>query len=197
MKCFKKCLSGILAAILALTALAGCTASGFTYNKKELIAQVGDFDGVVYEDLGEGQASILENILHEELEKLGSDEQYGSPTPFEMFAEYSDYSAGPRARLIDELGISADTRDYWYLSIITLGDFSSVQFKNNLEKEFAENIRIYRYNGLLNLVNERNGEKVPYSTPYSTRGTVSLKIITCSGKQYLVGVWKIAASAKP
>lgn len=195
MKCFKKCLSGILAAILALTALAGCTASGFTYNKKELIAQVGDFDGVVYEDLGEGQASILENILHEELERLGPDEQYGSPTPFDIFA--SDYSAGPRARLIDELGISADTRDYWYLSIITLGDFSSVQFKNNLEKEFAENIRSYRYNGLLNLVNERNGEKVPYSTPYSTRGTVSLKLITCSGRQYLVGVWKIAASAKP
>lgn len=193
MKCFKKCLSGILAAILALTALAGCTASGFTYNKKELIAQVGDFDGVVYEDLGEGQASILENILHEELERLGPDEQYGSPTPFEMFAEYSDYSAGPRARLINELGISADTRDYWYLSIITLGDFSSVQFKNNLEKEFAENIRLYRYDGLLNLVNERNGEK----GPYSTRGTVSLKIITCSGRQYLVGVWKIAASAKP
>lgn len=193
MKCFKKCLSGILAAILALTALAGCTASGFTYNKKELIAQVGDFDGVVYEDLGEGQASILENILHEELEKLGPDEQYGSPTPFEMFAEYSNYSAGPRARLIDELGISADTRDYWYLSIITLGDFSSAQFKNNLEKEFAENIRSYRYNGLLNLVNERNGEK----GPYSTRGTVSLKLITCSGRQYLVGVWKIAASAKP
>lgn len=193
MKCFKKCLSGILAAILALTALAGCTASGFTYNKKELIAQVGDFDGVVYEDLGEGQASILENILHEELERLGPDEQYGSPTPFEMFAEYSDYSAGPRARLIDELGISADTRDYWYLSIITLGDFSSVQFKNNLEKEFAENIRSYRYNGLLNLVNERNGEK----GPYSTQGTVSLKLITCSGRQYLVGVWKIAASAKP
>lgn len=193
MKCFKKCLSGILAAILALTALAGCTASGFTYNKKELIAQVGDFDGVVYEDLGEGQASILENILHEELERLGPDEQYGSPTPFEMFAEYSDYSAEPRARLIDELGISADTRDYWYLSIITLGDFSSVQFKNNLEKEFAENIRLYRYDGLLNLVNERNGEK----GPYSTRGTVSLKLITCSGRQYLVGVWKIAASAKP
>lgn len=193
MKCFKKCLSGILAAILALTALAGCTASGFTYNKKELIAQVGDFDGVVYEDLGEGQASILENILHEELERLGPDEQYGSPTPFEMFAEYSDYSAEPRARLIDELGISADTRDYWYLSIITLGDFSSAQFKNNLEKEFAENIRSYRYNGLLNLVNERNGEK----GPYSTQGTVSLKLITCSGRQYLVGVWKIAASAKP
>lgn len=193
MKCFKKCLSGILAAILALTALAGCTASGFTYNKKELIAQVGDFDGVVYEDLGEGQASILENILHEELERLGPDEQYGSPTPFEMFAEDSDYSAGPRARLIDELGISADTRDYWYLSIITLGDFSSVQFKNNLEKEFAENIRIYRYDGLLNLVNERNGE----NGPYSARGTVSLKLITCSGRQYLVGVWKIAASAKP
>ena len=188
MKCFKKCLSGILAAILALTALAGCTASGFTYNKKELIAQVGDFDGVVYEDLGEGQASILENILHEELEKLGSDEQYGSPTPFEMFAEYSVYSAGPRARLIDELGISADTRDYWYLSIITLGDFSSAQFKNNLEKEFAENIRSYRSNVMLNLV---------YSTPYSTRGTVSLKLITCDGRQYLVGVWKIAASAKP
>lgn len=194
MKCFKKCLSGILAAILALTALAGCTASGFTYNKKELIAQVGDFDGVVYEDLGEGQASILENILHEELERLGSDEQHGSHTPFEMFAEYSgDYSTGPRARLINELGISADTRDYWYLSIITLGDFSSAQFKNNLEKEFAENIRSYRYNGLLNLVNERNGEK----GPYSTQGTVSLKLITCSGRQYLVGVWKIAASAKP
>ena len=47
MKCFKKLFSVALAAVLALTLLAGCSSDAL--DTKEIVNQLGDFDGVTYQ----------------------------------------------------------------------------------------------------------------------------------------------------
>ena len=185
MKCFKKLFSAALAAVLALTLLAGCSSNAL--DAKEIANQIGDFDSVTYQDVGESQAAVLEKMI------LSSGTKY----PY-------DYLSANKADIRAALNIADNTRDFWFFSATAVSGFTSVRFQENLPAEVAHQILQYR-----DSVWEQEGNDSPWSLdtvdgsyssrltpdygPHSAQGTVSLKLITVGEKQYLIGVWKISA----
>lgn len=195
MKCFKKLFSAALAAVLALTLLAGC--SGNALDTKEITNQIGDFDGVTYQDVGESQAAVLEQMI------LSSGTKY----PY-------DYLAANKADIRTALNIADDTHDFWFFSAAAVSGFTSTRFQENLPAEVAHQVLQYRDSVWIQEFNSCNRPGYPGPKPttiefldkksYSSRltldygrlsssGTASLKLITVGEKQYLIGVWKISA----
>lgn len=196
MKCFKKLFSAALAAVLALTLLAGCSSNAL--DAKEITSQIGDFDGVTYQDVGESQAAVLEQMI------LSSGTKY----PY-------DYLAASKADIRAALNIADDTRDFWFFSAAAVSGFTSTRFQENLPAEVAHQVFQYRdsvwiqefntyqnrpgYTGpkpwTIEFLDEKSysSRLTPDYGPLSSSGTASLKLITVGEKQYLIGVWKISA----
>lgn len=198
MKCFKKLFSAALAAVLALTLLAGCSSNAL--DAKEITGQIGDFDGVTYQDVGESQAAVLEQMFL----KSGKKSLY-------------DYLSAHKADIRTALKIANDTQDFWFFSATAVSGFTSERFQENLPAEVAHQILQYRDSVWIqefNSYRNRPGytgpnpmsikflDEISYSSrltqdysPLSSSGTVSLKLITVGEKQYLIGVWKISAES--
>lgn len=198
MKCFKKLFSAALAAVLALTLLAGCSSNAL--DAKEITGQIGDFDGVTYQDAGESQAAVLEQMFL----KSGKKSLY-------------DYLSAHKADIRTALNIANDTRDFWFFSATAVSGFTSERFQKDLPAEVAHQILEYRDSVWIqefNSYQNRPGytgpnpmsitflDEISYSSrltqnysPLSSSGTVSLKLITVGEKQYLIGVWKISAES--
>ena len=187
MKCFKKLFSAALAAVLALTLLAGC--SNNVLDAKEITNQIGDFDGVTYQDVGESQAAALEQML------LKSGPKY----PY-------DYLSANKADIRAALNSANDTHDFWFFSATAVSGFTSERFQKDLPAEVAHQILQYRDSvweqegndspGSLDTVNGSYSSRLtPDYGHHSAQGTVSLKLITVGKKQYLIGVWKISAES--
>ena len=202
MKCFKKLFSVALAAVLALTLLAGCSSDAL--DTKEIVNQLGDFDGVTYQDVGESQAAVLEQMI------LKS----GTKSPYDYL---SDRRSDNRAAIRTALNIAADTPDFWFFSVTAISDFTSTRFQEKLGAEIVNQILLHRDSSWQQAVDNYNRqpwiydytpqtiEFLDHSTycsrltldygPLSSSGTVSLKLITVGEKQYLIGVWKISAES--
>lgn len=200
MKCFKKLFSAALAAVLALTLLAGCSSSN-ALDAKEITNQIGDFDGVTYQDVGESQAAVLEQMI------LNSGTKY----PY-------DYLSANKKAIRTALNIADDTNDFWFFSAMAVSGFTSTRFQEDLPAEVAHQILQYRDSVWIqefNTYQNRPGYTGPKPTtikfldeksyssrltldysPLSSSGTVSLKLITVGEKQYLIGVWKISAESR-
>ena len=198
MKCFKKLFSAALAAVLALTLLAGCSSNAL--DAKEITNQIGDFDGVTYQDVGESQAAVLEQMI------LNSGTKY----PY-------DYLSGNKADIRTALNIANDTRDFWFFSVTAISDFTSTRFQEKLGAEIVNQILLHRDSAWQQAVEDFNRRPHFYDHPpqtiefldhntycsrltldqgqHSAQGTVSLKQITVGKKQYLIGVWKISAES--
>lgn len=198
MKCFKKLFAAALAAVLALTLLAGCSSNAL--DAKEIANQIGDFDGVTYQDVGESQAAVLEQMI------LNS----GTKHPY-------DYLSANKKAIRTALNIANDTPDFWFFSVTAISDFTSTRFQEKLGAEIVNQILLHRDSSWQQAVNDYNRrphfydhtprtiEFLDHSTycsrltldysPLSSSGTVSLKLITVGEKQYLVGVWKISAES--
>ena len=197
MKCFKKLFSAALAAVLALTVLAGCSSNAL--DAKEITNQIGDFDGVTYQDVGESQAAVLEQMI------LNS----GTKHPY-------DYLSANKKAIRTALNIADDTNDFWFFSAMAVSGFTSTRFQEDLPAEVAHQILQYRDSVWIqefNAYQSRPDHTGPspwtiefldesYSSrltrdynPLSSSGTVSLKLITVGEKQYLIGVWKISAES--
>lgn len=187
MKCFKKLFSAALAAVLALTLLAGC--SNNVLDAKEITNQIGDFDGVTYQDVGESQAAALEQMI------LKSGTKY----PY-------DYLSANKADIRAALNIANDSRDFWFFSATAVSGFTSERFQADLPAEVAHQILQYRDSVWEQEGNDSPGSLDTVDGSYSSRltldqghhsaqGTVSLKLITVGKKQYLIGVWKISAES--
>lgn len=203
MKCFKKLFSAALAAVLALTLLAGCSSDAL--DTKEIVNQLGDFDGVTYQDVGESQAAVLEQMI------LSS----GTKHPYDYL---SDRRSDNKAAIRTALNIANDTPDFWFFSVTAISDFTSTRFQEKLGAEIVNQILLHRDNSWQQAVNDYNRrpyfydysprtiEFLDHSTycsrltldysPLSSSGTVSLKLITVGEKQYLIGVWKISAESR-
>lgn len=184
MKCFKKLLAAALAGVLALTLLVGCS-SEFPFNKSEYIKQVGDYIGVTYQDIGDKQASAFEAALRKGLsENLFSpnDTLWWKTLELCHSRSESDTLYPVYQEFCETLGITEDTHDFYFVSVAVLDDFSSTQFKDHLEAELARSTFSDQFD--LSLTG--------YYRNMSNQGTVSLKVVTLEGKQYLLGVWMIA-----
>lgn len=202
MKCFKKLFSAALAAVLALTLLAGCSSDAL--DTKEIVNQLGDFDGVTYQDVGESQAAVLEQMI------LSSGTKY----PYDYL---SDRRSDNRAAIRTALNIANDTPDFWFFSVTAISDFTSTRFQEKLGAEIVNQILLHRDSSWQQAVNDYKRRPHFYDyTPktiefldhntycsrltldqghHSAQGTVSLKLITVGEKQYLIGVWKISAES--
>lgn len=202
MKCFKKLFSAALAAVLALTLLAGCSSDAL--DTKEIVNQLGDFDGVTYQDVGENQAAVLEQMI------LSS----GTKHPYDYL---SDRWSDNRAAIRTALNIADNTPDFWFFSVTAVSDFTSTRFQEKLGAEIVNQILLHRDSAWQQIVDDYNRRPYYYDhTPqtiefldhstycsrltldqghHSAQGTVSLKWITVGEKQYLIGVWKISAES--
>lgn len=202
MKCFKKLFSAALAAVLALTVLAGCSSDAL--DTKEIVNQLGDFDGVTYQDVGESQAAVLEQMI------LSS----GTKSPYDYL---SDRRSNNRAAIRTALNIADNTPDFWFFSVTAISDFTSTRFQEKLGAEIVNQILLHRDSSWQQAVDNYNRqpwiydykpqtiEFLDHSTycsrltldqgQHSAQGTVSLKLITVGKKQYLIGVWKISAES--
>lgn len=202
MKCFKKLFSAALAAVLALTVLAGCSSDAL--DTKEIVNQLGDFDGVTYQDVGESQAAVLEQMI------LSS----GTKHPYDYL---SDRRSNNRAAIRTALNIADNTPDFWFFSVTAVSDFTSTRFQEKLGAEIVNQILLHRDSAWQQVVEDYNRRPYYYDhTPqtiefldhstycsrltldqghHSAQGTVSLKLITVGKKQYLIGVWKISAES--
>lgn len=202
MKCFKKLFSAALAAVLALTLLAGCSSDAL--DTKEIVNQLGDFDGVTYQDVGESQAAVLEQMI------LKS----GTKSPYDYL---SDRRSDNRAAIRTALNIANDTPDFWFFSVTAISDFTSTRFQEKLGAEIVNQILLHRDSSWQQAVDNYNRQPWTYDYDpqtiefldhstycsrltldqghHSAQGTVSLKLITVGEKQYLIGVWKISAES--
>lgn len=201
MKHLKKILAAALSGVLALTLLAGCGSWG-SINKTELIKQVGDYEGVTYRDVGESQASAVEDALKKTIDLMkengeGPDQQHLPYQALNSLTRYYDgetNTSGTAAKFFEiqhnlykTLNFDPKGYTYGYFSLTALGDFESAYFQNSLENALAQNIRNLR--GVFELTS--------YAGHFEERatncnGTVSLKVITLDGSRYVLGFWTIA-----
>lgn len=203
MKHLKKILAAALSGVLALTLLAGCGSWG-SINKTELIKQVGDYEGVTYRDVGESQASAVEDALKKTIDLMkekgeNPDQPYLPHMALSALAYYDDSddevdvdeSAAKfieiQHNLYKTLNFDPKGYTYGYFSLTALGDFESAYFQNSLENALAQNVLM-----------SRGGFKLrSYAGNFEERatncnGTVSLKVITLDGSRYVLGFWTIA-----
>ena len=201
MKHLKKILAAALSGVLALTLLAGCGSWG-SINKTELIKQVGDYEGVTYRDVGESQASAVEDALKKTIDLMketgeGPDQQPLLHQALNSLTRYYDgetNTSGTAAKFFEiqhnlykTLNFDPKGYTYGYFSLTALGDFESAYFQNSLENALAQNILNFR--GLFELTSNA-GHFERRAT--NCNGTVSLKVITLDGSRYVLGFWTIA-----
>lgn len=206
MKHLKKILAAALSGVLALTLLAGCGSWG-SINKAELIKQVGDYEGVTYRDVGESQASAVEDALKKTIDLMkengeNPDQQHLPYRVLISLAHYYDsehYDSEPNisetaAKFIEiqhnlykTLNFDPEGYTYGYFSLTALGDFESAYFQNSLENALAQNVANFR--GAFKLTSNA-GDFDQRVT--NCNGTVSLKVITLDGSRYVLGFWTIA-----
>lgn len=211
MKHLKKILAAALSGVLALTLLAGCGSWG-SINKTELIKQVGDYEGVTYRDVGESQASAVEDALKKTIDLMkemketgeGPDQQNLLHQALRSLAHYykgehykgeRDISEETAAKFIEiqhnlykTLNFDPEGYTYGYFSLTALGDFESAYFQNSLENVLAQNILFSRREFKL----KSNAGDFEDDDIYNHNGTVSLKVITLDGSRYVLGFWTIA-----
>lgn len=201
MKHLKKILAAALSGVLALTLLAGCGSWG-SINKTELIKQVGDYEGVTYRDVGESQASAVEDALKKTIDWMketgeGPDQQpllYQALNSLTRYYDGETNTSGTAAKFFEiqhnlykTLNFDPKGYTYGYFSLTALGDFESAYFQNSLENALAQNILNFR--GLFELTSHA-GHFERCAT--NCNGTVSLKVITLDGSRYVLGFWTIA-----
>lgn len=201
MKHLKKILAAALSGVLALTLLAGCGSWG-SINKTELIKQVGDYDGVTYRDVGESQASAVEDALKKTIDLMKEnsedpDQQRLLHQALRSLAHYHDGESNIsetaakffeiQHNLYKTLNFDPEGYTYGYFSLTALGDFESAYFQNSLENALAQNI--WNFRGEFKL---RSNAGDFESRATNCNGTVSLKVITLDGSRYVLGFWTIA-----
>lgn len=202
MKHLKKILAAALSGVLALTLLAGCGSWG-SINKTELIKQVGDYEGVTYRDVGESQASAVEDALKKTIDWMketgeGPDQQPLLHQALRSLTRYYDgetNTSGTAAKFFEiqhnlykTLNFDPEGYTYGYFSLTALKDFESAYFQNSLENVLAQNILFSRGEFKLKS-NAGDFEDVDI---HNHNGTVSLKVITLDGSRYVLGFWTIA-----
>lgn len=202
MKHLKKILAAALSGVLALTLLAGCGSWG-SINKTELIKQVGDYDGVTYRDVGESQASAVEDALKKTIDLMKEKGKDPDQPDFlhqalRSLTRYYDgetNTSGTAAKFFEiqhnlykTLNFDPEGYTYGYFSLTALGDFESAYFQNSLENVLAQNILFSR--GEFKLKNKAGDFED--DDIYNHNGTVSLKVITLDGSRYVLGFWTIA-----
>ncbi len=201
MKHLKKILAAALSGVLALTLLAGCGSWG-SINKTELIKQVGDYDGVTYRDVGESQASAVEDALKKTIDLMKENGKDPDQPDFlhqalRSLARYYDGETNNNEsaakffeiqhNLYKTLNFDPEGYTYGYFSLTALGDFESAYFQNSLENALAQNI--WNFRGEFKL-RSNAGDFERRAT--NCNGTVSLKVITLDGSRYVLGFWTIA-----
>ena len=202
MKHLKKILAAALSGVLALTLLAGCGSWG-SINKTELIKQVGDYDGVTYRDVGESQASAVEDALKKTIDLMKENGKDPDQPDFlhqalRSLAHYYDSEPNisePAAKFIEiqhnlykTLNFDPKGYTYGYFSLTALKDFESAYFQNSLENALAQNVLMSRGEfKLRSNAGDFEGDDI-----YNHNGTVSLKVITLDGSRYVLGFWAIA-----
>ena len=199
MKHLKKILAAALSGVLALTLLAGCGSWG-SINKTELIKQVGDYDGVTYRDVGESQASAVEDALKKTIDLMketveAPDQQRLPYKALRSLTRYYDGERDTAAKFIEiqhnlykTLNFDPEGYTYGYFSLTALKDFESAYFQNSLENVLAQNILFSRREFKLT----SNAGDFEDDDIYNHNGTVSLKVITLDGARYVLGFWAIA-----
>ena len=202
MKHLKKILAAALSGVLALTLLAGCGSWG-SINKTELIKQVGDYDGVTYRDVGESQASAVEDALKKTIDLMKENVEAPDQQrlPYQALRSLTRYYDGERdindtaAKFIEiqhnlykTLNFDPEGYTYGYFSLTALKDFESAYFQNSLENVLAQNILFSR--GEFKLRSKAG--VFEDADIYNHNGTVSLKVITLDGSRYVLGFWTIA-----
>ena len=202
MKHLKKILAAALSGVLALTLLAGCGSWG-SINKTELIKQVGDYDGVTYRDVGESQASAVEDALKKTIDLMKEnsedpDQQHLLHQALRSLTRYYDGETNTsetaakffeiQHNLYKTLNFDPEGYTYGYFSLTALGDFESAYFQNSLENVLAQNI--WNFRGEFKL--RSNAGDFEDDDIYNHNGTVSLKVITLDGSRYVLGFWTIA-----
>ena len=202
MKHLKKILAAALSGVLALTLLAGCGAWG-SINKAELIRQVGDYEGVTHRDVGESQASAVEDALKKTIALMKETSEGSDPSDLPYRAlSYLTYYYEPddnhinnelTAKLIETqhnlyktLNFDPDGYTYGFFSLTALSDFESAYFQNSLENVLAQNILSFREDF------ELESNAGDFEDYYNRSGTASLKVITLDGTRYVLGFWTIA-----
>lgn len=199
MKHLKKILAAALSGVLALTLLAGCGSWG-SINKTELIKQVGDYQGVTYRDVGESQASAVEDALKKTIDLMkenGKDPDqpdflYQALHSLTYYDDGESNTSGTAAKFFEiqhnlykTLNFDPEGYTYCYFSLTALKDFESAYFQNSLENVLAQNIlsscRVFKLRN-----NAGDFEQC------ACNGTVSLKVITLDGSRYVLGFWTIA-----
>lgn len=193
MKHLKKILAAALSGVLALTLLAGCGSWG-SINKTELIKQVGDYEGVTYRDVGESQASAVEDALKKTIDLMKEtgedpDQPYFLYQALHSLTRYYDVETNKffeiKHNLYKTLNFDPEGYTYCYFSLTALKDFESAYFQNSLENVLAQNIlsscRVFKLRN-----NAGDFEQC------ACNGTVSLKVITLDGSRYVLGFWTIA-----
>lgn len=201
MKHLKKILAAALSGVLALTLLAGCGSWG-SINKTELIKQVGDYEGVTYRDVGESQASAVEDALKKTIDLMketgeGPDQQHLLHQALRSLTYYDDGESNNnesaakffeiKHNLYKTLNFDPEGYTYGYFSLTALKDFESAYFQNSLENVLAQNVLNFRRAFKLRS-NAGNFEE----RATNCNGTVSLKVITLDGSRYVLGFWTIA-----
>lgn len=198
MKHLKKILAAALSGVLALTLLAGCGSWG-SINKTELIKQVGDYQGVTYRDVGESQASAVEDALKKTIDLMKEngedpDQPYFLYKALSSLADYDGESNNNESaakfieiqhNLYKTLNFDPEGYTYGYFSLTALKDFESAYFQNSLENALAQNVLIFRRE--LKLTSNAGDFE-----QRACNGTVSLKVITLDGSRYVLGFWTIA-----
>lgn len=196
MKHLKKILAAALSGVLALTLLAGCGSWG-SINKTELIKQVGDYEGVTYRDVGESQASAVEDALKKTIDLMKEtgedpDQPYFLYQALHSLTRYYDVETNKffeiKHNLYKTLNFDPEGYTYCYFSLTALGDFESAYFQNSLENVLAQNILFSRREFKL----RSNAGDFEDDDIYNHNGTVSLKVITLDGSRYVLGFWTIA-----
>lgn len=202
MKHLKKILAAALSGVLALTLLAGCGSWG-SINKTELIKQVGDYEGVTYRDVGESQASAVEDALKKTIDLMKETDE-GPDQPdflYKALSSLAHYHDGEsnisetaakffeiQHNLYKTLNFDPEGYTYGYFSLTALKDFESAYFQNSLENVLAQNILFSR--GPFKLKSKAGDFED--DDIYNHNGTVSLKVITLDGSRYVLGFWTIA-----
>lgn len=196
MKHLKKILAAALSGVLALTLLAGCGSWG-SINKTELIKQVGDYEGVTYRDVGESQASAVEDALKKTIDLMKEtgedpDQPYFLYQALHSLTRYYDVETNKffeiKHNLYKTLNFDPEGYTYCYFSLTALKDFESAYFQNSLENVLAQNILFSRREFKL----RSNAGDFEDDDIYNHNGTVSLKVITLDGSRYVLGFWTIA-----
>lgn len=202
MKHLKKILAAALSGVLALTLLAGCGSWG-SINKTELIKQVGDYEGVTYRDVGESQASAVEDALKKTIDLMKENVEAPDQQrlPYKALISLAHYYDGERDinetaakffeiqhNLYKTLNFDPEGYTYGYFSLTALKDFESAYFQNSLENVLAQNILFSR--GEFKLKSKAGDFED--DDIYNHNGTVSLKVITLDGARYVLGFWNIA-----